>query len=129
MAFTYYPTTTRGRVRLLVSDTDLAVTKNQIFSDAEIDGFLALENQEIYMAAAAACEALAASAAKSNIAWSAAGQSIDLKGTASHFRALAAIYRKRASDGAPFEEISADDIQIGPWGADRSEFVGDTYWG
>ena len=34
MAFTYDPTTARGQVRLLVSDTDADA---EIFSDAEID--------------------------------------------------------------------------------------------
>ena len=54
MAFTYDSTTARGRVRLLVSDTDTATAANQIFDDDEIDAFLALENNEVYAAAAAA---------------------------------------------------------------------------
>lgn len=129
MAFTFNPTTDRGKVRLLVSDTDLAVATNQIFSDAEIDALLSLESGDVYMAAAAACESISASAARSNIAWSSAGQSIDKKGIASNYRDLARIYRKRASDGAPFEEIDAADIAISAWGVDSSEFVGDTFWG
>jgi len=129
MAFSFDPASDRGKVRLLVSDTDLAVTANQIFSDAEIDALLSLESGDVYMAAAAAAESISASAARSNIAWSAAGQSMDKKGIASNYRDLARIYRKRASSGAPFEEIDAADIAINAWGQDSSEFVGDTFWG
>ena len=128
MAFTMDPTTDRGKVRLLVSDTDTAVAANQIFSDAEIDALLTLESGDVYMAAAAAAESISASAARSNIVWRAAGQTIDKKGIAENFRALAKMYRKRASDGAPFEEIDAADIAISAFGVDSSEFVGDTFW-
>ncbi len=56
MTWTYDPTTSRGQVRLLCTDTDAA---NQIFSDAEIDTFLTLEDSEVKGAAALALETIA----------------------------------------------------------------------
>lgn len=54
--FTYDPDTDRGRVRLLVTDTeeDLA-----IFDDAEVDTFLTLMGSNILKAAALALETIA----------------------------------------------------------------------
>ena len=57
MAWTFDPSTSRGRVRLLIGDDD---TDNQIFQDASIDAFLALEGDEVKLGAAAALEAIAA---------------------------------------------------------------------
>lgn len=57
MAFTYDPSTDRGKVRLLC--TDVRET-NPLFQDAEIDAFLSL-NTSVRMAAAAALEVIAAS--------------------------------------------------------------------
>ncbi|MEE8551467.1 MAG: hypothetical protein V3T08_09480 [Gemmatimonadota bacterium] len=126
MAFTYDTTTSRGRVRLLVSDTDTADATKQIFTDAEIDAFLAFENNEIYAAAAAACESLAANTARSAILYRAEKLlAIDRKNVPMHFRALAKMYRER-SVSAPAEEIDSMDYSIGPFGDDRSEYVGDT---
>lgn len=56
MAWTFDPTTDRGRVRLLIGDDD---TDNQIFQDASIDAFLALEGDVVKLGAAAALEAIA----------------------------------------------------------------------
>lgn len=58
MAWTYDPTTDRGKVRLLCTDSD---TNHQIFTDDEIDAFLAIENNAVRLAAAAALERIAAS--------------------------------------------------------------------
>lgn len=60
MAFTYDPTTDRGRVRLLITDTDAA---NAIFTDAEIDAFLSIEGDAVKRAAAAALDQTASSEA------------------------------------------------------------------
>lgn len=60
MAFTYDPTTSRGRVRLLITDTD---GSNVIFQDAEIDAFLALEDSSVKRAAASALDQIASSEA------------------------------------------------------------------
>mgnify|MGYP001598245537 CR=1 FL=1 len=56
MAWTYDPTTSRGRVRLICTDTDSA---NQIFNDAEIDTFLVIEGDSLKKAAALALETIA----------------------------------------------------------------------
>jgi hypothetical protein len=58
MPWTYDPSTERGKVRLLCTDSD---TNYQIFTDAEIDAFLAIENSAVRLAAAAALERIAAS--------------------------------------------------------------------
>lgn len=55
--FTYDTTTSRGRVRLLCRDT---VTPGELFSDDEVDVFLALNDSEVVPAAAMALENVAA---------------------------------------------------------------------
>ena len=125
MAFTYDSSTPRGRVRLLVGDTDTADSAKQIFTDAEIDAFLALENNEVYAAAAAACQTLAASTARSAIRIRMEKLlEIDRKEIPKHFLELAKSYRERAMSD-PAEEIDSMDYAIGPWGGDHSEYVGD----
>ena len=109
----------------MVSDTDDDDSTKQIFDDAEIDAFLAIENNELYAAAAAACESLAANTARSAIVFRAEKLlSIDRKEVPKHFRELAAMYRKRAVS-APAEEIDSMDYNISPFGRDQSEYVGD----
>jgi hypothetical protein len=56
MAWTYDITTDRGKTRLLCIDSD---TTQQIFSDAEIDAFLAMEDGDIHLAAANALDTIA----------------------------------------------------------------------
>ena len=124
MAFTYDPTTDRGRVRLLVADTETARAEDQIFSDAEIDAFLSLESNEVYAAAAAACSAVAASASRSAVAWRVMDSSLDMKAVPKAYRELAEDYRAR-SVAAPAEEIDSMDYTISPFGKDLSEYVGD----
>ncbi len=46
MAFTYDLTTDRGKVRLLLRDTDTVTVANQFFTDAEIDAFLDLNGND-----------------------------------------------------------------------------------
>lgn len=57
MSFTYDTTTDRGKVRLMCGDTS---SDNQIFSDAEIDAFLSLNDSDLRYSAAQALEAIAA---------------------------------------------------------------------
>lgn len=56
MAFTYDPSTAAGKVRLLCTDVDEA---NAMFDDAEISAFLALESDDVRLAAATALETIA----------------------------------------------------------------------
>ncbi len=60
MTFTYDPSTSRGRVRLLATDTK---ETNPIFEDAEIDVFLDLNDGEVLLAAAQALDQMAANQA------------------------------------------------------------------
>lgn len=60
MAYTYDVTTARGQVRLLSFDTPEA---QAIFSDDEIDAFLSLEDDDVYLAAANALDTKAANKA------------------------------------------------------------------
>lgn len=125
MAFSYDPATARGRVRLKIADTNTADAAKQIFTDAEIDAFLALEQNEILGAAAAACEAIAASTGRSAIAYRAVGPSIDKTQVPKHYLELAQRYRAQGVDQAPHEEIDQLAYDIGIHGDDRSEYVGD----
>ena len=125
MAFTYDPATSRGKVRLLVADTDTGTSANQIFTDAEIDAFLSLEGEEVYMAAAAACRSLAASTSKSAIAWRALDQSIDRSRIPQYYRELAMAYIERAQKGEPVEYVDTFDMQFDKFGKDESEYPGD----
>lgn len=124
MPFTYDPTTARGRVRLLVADTDETTSAKQIFTDAEIDAFLTVEDNEVFAAAAAACEAISASSARSAVAYRAVGMSIDKSDIPQHFMSLAEKYRERAARPTA-EEIDSFDYSISDFGEDESEFVGD----
>lgn len=125
MAFTLDPTTDRGKVRYLAGDIDTATAANQRFDDETIDAFLALENNEVYAAAAAACEATAANHSLSAIAYKALKMTVDLRSVPKFFLELAKQFRERATAGEPWEEIDSYDLDITRWGDDMSEYVGD----
>ena|SRR5690554_2335972 len=59
MAFTYDTSTDRGKVRLIITDTD---EDNAIFQDAEIDAFLEMQGG-VLLAAAQALDTIASSEA------------------------------------------------------------------
>lgn len=61
MAFTYDPTTDRGKVRLNIYDIDTVNADRQIFTDADIDAFLSMNNSIIKLSSANALEVMAAS--------------------------------------------------------------------
>lgn len=60
MAFTYDTSTTTGKIRLLIFDTD---STNYVFEDAEIDVFYDVEGSSIKRAAALALETMASNEA------------------------------------------------------------------
>lgn len=60
MTFTYDPTTALGKTRLYAQDT---VTANAIFTDAEIQSFLDINSQNVFLAAADALDIIAANQA------------------------------------------------------------------
>jgi len=119
VAFTFDPTTARGKVRLLVGDTDTVAERNQIFTDADIDAFLELEGQSVYGAAAAACRAIAASAARSRVAMKATGN------TRSVWLEMADGLDEKAITNDPIELMDAAEYRTSPFGEDESEYVGD----
>jgi len=124
MAFTYDPTTSRGRVRLLVSDTDTSDATKQIFTDAEIDALLSLGDNEVFQSAALACRSLAASSSKSAIAWRALSMSsIDRTKIPDHYLKIAASLDAKSLE--PSENIDSVDSVIGFWGDDQSEYNGE----
>lgn len=58
MPATYDLSTDRGKVRLIIGDTD---TANALFQDEELDAFLGLEGGDVRLAAAQALDAMASS--------------------------------------------------------------------
>ena len=127
MSFTYDDTTSRGRVRLLVADVNTSDATKQIFADSEIDALLALENNEVYLAAAAACLSIAADTARSAVAYSTLNFRIDRSKIPTHYKDLAQRYTTRATSGEPQEFFDFTDVQIDFWGRDTSEYDGDVY--
>lgn len=117
MTFTYDVTTARGKVRSLVGDTDTTNVPNQLFTDAEVDAFLEQESNDVYAAAALACESAAARLNRN-------AASFD-KNTVQHFIDLAERYRTRSIEQPMGEQIDAMDYRTDSFGRDKSEYVGD----
>lgn len=142
MAFTLDVSTTRGRVRLLIGDTDTVTAANQIFTDAEIDAFLALD-AEVYGAAALAMRAMAASAARCAVAYKLLGNNIDIdrRDIAKRFMEIAKSYMDERDSGGGFalvpiawavnqagiDETDYDDTydEQDPYNVDSFEMHGD----
>lgn len=99
MAFTYDVTTDRGKCRFLIGDTDTATSANQIFTDAEIDAVLGMNNQVIRLAAAMALVAMAASQAMILKVISIHGLSVNGASVAAALRELAAEYQRQHNEG------------------------------
>jgi hypothetical protein len=93
--------------------------RNQIFTDADVDAFLAMEGGSVYGAAAVACRAIAANAARSRIALRATGNPVG------RWSELAKQYDVRAIESDPIELMDAAEYRISPFGEDMSEYVGD----
>lgn len=107
MAFTYDPTTDRGRVRLLIDDRDTVTVANQFFQDNEVDAFLSLEGQNVWFAASSALLQMAASEVMVQKRITLLDLSTDGPGEAQALSALADRLRERgeqgAADEAPFD--------------------------
>lgn len=107
MAFNYDPTTDLGRVRLLISDVDDTDTSRQLFNDAEIEAFLAM-NHGVKRAAAAALMAIAGNLAQVLRVIRTQDLQTDGQKTADALRALAQSLRAEADR----DEDDADDGQF-----------------
>lgn len=93
MTFTYDITTNRGKTRLYAQDT---ITANAIFSDDEIDAFLAANGDNVYLAAADALEIIAANQAYILKVISNNGLSTNGAATAAALRETARVWREKA---------------------------------
>jgi hypothetical protein len=100
MAWTFDPSTDRGRVRLLIGDDD---TDNQIFADASIDAFLTMEGGEVKLGAAAALEAIAAKQALIQKVMKVGDVTTDGAKLAQALRELAANFRRQVEDAPAFD--------------------------
>jgi hypothetical protein len=92
------PTTTIGRVRLLIPDRDL---DGLLFSDADITAFLALEASSIKRAAALALETIASNEAMVGKVIKTQDLSTDGAKTAAELRARAAELRRQVDEDDP----------------------------
>ena len=129
MAFTYDPTTDRGKVRRNIGDKDTATAANQMFTDAEIDSFLSSSGSDVKLATAEALRAMAADPALRAIRYRTLGSDgieIDKREMAAQLREAAQEWETSAREQAgPSEEIDSMDYALGPFGTDRSEYVGE----
>lgn len=120
MAFTYDPTTARGQVRLLIGDTDTATTANQLFSDAEVDALLLLNNNVVRLGAAAAAEAIAMSQVMILKVIQVNGLSTNGAAVADAMRAMAAEWRRQyneGEDGDPTGLVDYAEVVTTPFAA------------
>jgi len=125
MSFTYDPTTERGKVRLLIHDTD---ANSYEFEDDEIDAFLEQNSDSVWLAAADACRSLAVKSTPTAFILSIPGAiELDKKQIAKIYLQMAREYETRASSGTDFvtEYIDSYNIEWDVLGTDETEYVGD----
>lgn len=103
---------TRNQVRLLILDTNTSVGLFA-FHDEEIDVFLALNEGDVYLAAGAACRAMATDKAKTAIAASLLGDEVDLKSVSDRYLRLAQEFERKAGSEPTFvvTQFGDDDIE------------------
>jgi len=125
MAFTYSVSTDRGKVRLFCYDID---STEYVFEDDEIDVFLELNNDSIWLAAANACRVLAVRASDDAFAVKVStALEIDKKQVSRRYLELAKEYEDKASkleDGV-WEFTDSFAISTSATGRDTSEYVKD----
>ena len=100
MTFTYDPTTDRGRVRLIITDTD---STHEIFNDGEIDAFLDLSDQDIRLASAQALDTIASSEALVQKRITQMDLSTDGPAVARALRDHAETLRQQVNEGSAFD--------------------------
>ena len=125
MAFTYDVSTDRGKVRLFVYDTD---ETEYVFEDEEVDVFLELNNESIWLASANACRVLAVRAADDAFAVKVStALEIDKKQVSRRFLELAKDYEAKAATSTDmvWEYVDSFAISTSATGRDTTEYVGD----
>ena len=100
MAFTYDVSTDRGKVRLLIGDTDESNVNAQVFQDADVDALLTLENADVRLAAAQALDSMAASEAMVQKVIRVMDLSTNGAATARVLMERAALLRRQVADGS-----------------------------
>ena len=109
MAYTYEPTTDRGKVRLLVGDR---VTANAIFDDEEIDTFLTMQDGNVNHAAALALESAAGDPTKLGIMFRTLNFTKDTKGVVSDLLKKAERLRNIAPSYGAAETVQTDQSVV-----------------
>lgn len=99
MSFTYDPTSDVGKVRLLITDTQVSNPALQMFSDYEIQAYLDLETT-VFEAAALALDTIATNEALVQKVIKTLDLETDGSKTAAVLMARAKALRERASDNA-----------------------------
>ena len=97
MATTYDLSTDRGKCRLLASDTNV---HDAIFEDDEWDAILAMESDNVYLAAALGLDTMAGDAAKVAIITKNDALGTDPSKVPALLQAAAAVLRTRSSAGS-----------------------------
>lgn len=105
-------TTNVGKVRLLIGDVSTDPTK-RLFSDTEISSFLSMENNEVRLAAATACESLSSQAALTTRLEIIDNYTIDTRKQADAYIKMAERLRSSIDDtpSCGFAEIAYSDFQ------------------
>jgi len=125
MAFTYDVSTDRGKVRLFVYDID---ENDYVFEDNEVDVFLEMNNQSIWLASANACRVLAVKASDDAFAVKVStALEIDKKQVSRRFMEMANEYDSKAatSEEMIWEFVDSFSIRTSATGRDTSEYVGE----
>ena len=129
MAFTYDPTTDRGKTRLLCWDNKTGTYLTDYnFTDADIDSFLEQNSDSVFLAAASACRTLAVKASAGAFLLTLTGAlTLDRREVAKMYNDLADKYERRASSGPDVltEYVDSFAYDVDLIGNDISEYIGD----
>ena len=109
--WTYDITDNIGKVRLMIGDTDIVPTTDAHFSDEEIQVFLTMASSSVYLAAAMALEAWAATET-ANLDSEKIGDYMFTRGAVNKKLTLAKQYRS-AEEETPVFEWSEPDYTSG----------------
>jgi len=131
MSYTCDPTTDRGRVRVLIFDkvpsgTSAVIGTNYFFEDAEIDGALDLNADDLWHCCADLCRSMAAKYADEaiNLGLGRGDIKIDKTKKSQFYTNLAQSYMARSgSDVVEYLDSIAYNIDVD--GSDNTEYVGD----
>lgn len=120
MTATYDLATLIGQVRLLIDDKDVTPATDAHFTDEELQVFLDLADDDVYIAAALALESWATSL-KSTYTSEKIGDYSYSKKSIDDMLALAKRYRDSSGSGPVFDWSSMDLGSIGEYPVEESE--------